>query len=151
MKINPYTHPAQAGVTLIELMTVLVVLAILASIAVPSYRSYMLRANRSDAKSALMQLQVAQEKYFLQFNSYTKKVTDAPPAGLGLTGVTTHGFYALSIPELAADGQSYTAYATPVPGGGQQDDKKCNIFTINDRGVQGIKDATTNDKAACWK
>ncbi len=52
---------------------------------------------------------------------------------------------------LGADGQSYTAYATPVAGGGQQDDKKCNIFTINDRGTRGIKDASTSDKAACWK
>lgn len=32
----------QAGVTLMELLTVIVVLGILASIAVPSYRSYLM-------------------------------------------------------------------------------------------------------------
>jgi type IV pilus assembly protein PilE len=150
MTIKPYTRPAQAGVTLIELMTVLVVLAILASIAVPSYRSYMLRSNRTDAKSALMNLQIAQEKYFLQFNSYTDKLTTAPPTGLGLPEITTHGYYKLSIPEIGDDGQSYTAYATPVDGGGQADDKSCNIFTINDRGTKEIKDGTSNS-TACWK
>lgn len=150
MKINPYTRPAQAGVTLIELMTVLVVLAILASIAVPSYRSYMLRANRTDAKSALMNLQVAQEKYFLQFNSYTKDVTGVPPKGLGLSDVTTHGYYKLSVAVLGDDGQSYTAYASPVAGGGQADDKKCNIFTIDDRGSKEVKDASS-DSTTCWK
>jgi type IV pilus assembly protein PilE len=150
MKTHPYTRRSLAGITLIELLTVMVVIAILASIAVPSYRSYLLRANRSDAKSALMNLQVAQEKYFLQFNKYTDKVTDKPPAGLGLTDVTTHGYYKLTVPVIADDGQSYTAYATPIAGGGQSDDKKCNIFTINDRGTQAIKDGT-GDKAACWK
>jgi type IV pilus assembly protein PilE len=150
MKINPHIGRAQAGVTLIELMTVVVVLAILASIAVPSYRSYMLRANRSDAKSALMQLQVAQEKYFLQFNKYTNNVATAPPGGLGLAETTTHGYYKLTIPVLAADGQSYTAKATPVAGAGQSDDKKCNIFTITDRGTQGIESGTAS-KETCWR
>lgn len=150
MKINPYTRRALAGITLIELLTVLVVIAILASIAVPSYRSYLLRANRSDAKSALMQLQVAQEKYFLQFNKYTDSVTGKSPDGLGLSDVTTHGYYKLTIPTLAADGQSYTAKATPITGAGQSDDKKCNIFTINDRGTKEIENGTS-DKDSCWR
>jgi type IV pilus assembly protein PilE len=150
MKINPYTRPAQAGVTLIELMTVMVVLAILASIAVPSYRSYMLRTNRTDAKSALMNLQIAQEKYFLQFNAYTDNLTAAPPTGLGLSDLTPHGYYKLTIPTLGGDGQSYTAYATPVAGGGQADDKSCNIFTIDDRGSRDIKSGTST-RDACWK
>lgn len=150
MKINPHTRRALAGVTLIELLTVMVVIAILASIAVPSYRSYLLRANRSDAKSALMQLQVAQEKYFLQFNKYTNKVADAPPAGLGISDTTTHGYYKLTVPTLAADGQSYTAKATPIDGAGQSDDKKCKTFTIDDRGTKKIESGT-GDADSCWR
>ena len=60
-----------SGVTLIELMTVVVVIGILAAIAVPSYRSYLLRANRTDAKRALLQVQAAEEKYYLSGQRYT--------------------------------------------------------------------------------
>ena len=60
---------AERGVTLIELMTV-VVITMLASIAVPSYRRYMLRSQRTDGGTARLQLQAAQEKYYLQNNAY---------------------------------------------------------------------------------
>ena len=60
----------QRGVTLIELMIVVVVLAILGSISVSTYRRYMLRANRTDATTMLLRIQVAQEKFFLQNNGY---------------------------------------------------------------------------------
>ncbi len=139
----------QRGVTLIELMTVVVVLAILASIAVPSYRAYLLRANRSDAKSALMQLQAVQEKFYLQNNAYTDKVTDAPPAGLGMSGTTTHGYYQITVPALGAGGQSYTAQAAPIAGAGQQDDTKCGTFTLTDAGVRDVTGSLGRD--ACWK
>ncbi len=77
----------QRGVTLIELLTVMVVMAIIASIAIPSYRRYLLRAQRTDAKTALLQVQTAEEKFLLQNNTYTADVTGAPGAGgLGLHG-----------------------------------------------------------------
>src|SRR5437899_1251323 len=71
------------GVTLIELMVVLAIVAILSSLAVGSYRRYVLRANRTDATSALLRTQVAEEKYFLHNNTYTTDVTDQPPTDLG--------------------------------------------------------------------
>src|SRR5437763_2903936 len=84
------------GMTLIELMVVVAIVAILASLAVGSYRRYVLRANRTDATSALLRIQVAQEKYFLQNNTYTTDVTDLPPTGLGVASPTTNGFYTLA-------------------------------------------------------
>jgi len=54
-----------------------------------SYRRYVLHANRTDATSALLRIQVAQEKYFLQNNTYTTNVTGIPPAGLGVASPTT--------------------------------------------------------------
>ena len=153
MNIKPYTRPAQAGVTLIELMTVMVVLAILASIAVPSYRSYMLRTNRTDAKSALMQLQAAQEKFYLQNNAYTDKVTaKAADGGLGLLDTTSHGFYQLGVTLKkigGVDGQGYTATATPITGKGQSDDAKCATFSIDDAGNKTVTGSMGS--IACWK
>jgi type IV pilus assembly protein PilE len=58
------------GVTLIELMIVIIVVAVLASIAIPSYRQYVLRSHRTEAKAALMNVAAAQEKFYLQNNTY---------------------------------------------------------------------------------
>lgn len=141
-------HRREEGVTLIELLTVVVVLGILAAIAVPSYRSYLMRTNRSDAKSALMQLQAAQEKFFLQNNGYTDLVDTAPPTGLGLSKVTANGYYSLSI-QVAGDKQSYTAQADPTSAGGQNSDAKCGSFTLTDAGKRGV--TGSQDSAQCWK
>lgn len=51
----------QKGITLIELLVVVIIVSILAVIAIPTYNGYMLRARRSDAKTALEQLRAAQE------------------------------------------------------------------------------------------
>ena len=87
------------GVTLIELMVVILVLAILASIAVPSYRRYVMRSNRTEATAALLQLRIAQEKFFLQNGQYADDgaLTTAPPAGLGLPGTTASNYYTVTL------------------------------------------------------
>jgi type IV pilus assembly protein PilE len=142
----------QAGVTLIELLTVIVVLGILSAIAVPSYRSYLMRTNRTDAKSALLQVQAAEEKYFLQYNKYTTDVTGAPPAGLGMPGTTANGYYTLSVADRKDASNNvvgYVATATPTSSGGQNKDSKCGNFTLDDTGKRGV--GTSGNVAACWK
>jgi type IV pilus assembly protein PilE len=139
----------QTGVTLIELLTVIVVIAILASIAVPSYRNYLIRTQRAEAKTALLQLQAAQEKFYLNGNAYSDDVTGAAPDGLGLPGVSETGKYDISV-DLGADGQGYTATAAPAAGGGQEDDDTCGSLTITDTGVRGI-DGGTGTVEECWR
>ena len=138
----------QRGVTLIELMTVIVILAILASLAVPSYRNYLLRAQRTEATTALLRLQAAQEKFYLQNNAYTADVDGAPPAGLGLPEVTERGFYAIAV-NLAADSQSYEATATPVAGAGQSDDDRCTQFSVTNAGVRDAEGS--GGMELCWR
>ena len=70
------TGRRQRGVTLLELMVVISILAILASIALPTYRRYLIRSQRTEAKIALLQLQTAQEKFYMQNNSFTDNLTD---------------------------------------------------------------------------
>ncbi len=144
--------PRMRGMTLIELLVVIGVLGILTSIAVPTYRKYLLRAQRSEAKIALLQLQTAQEKFYLQNNTYTDKVTVASTAtvpGLGLPGTSETGKYTITVSTLGAGGQSYTATAAPRTGGGQTDDKDCANFTITERGLRGISGTKTTEH--CWK
>jgi type IV pilus assembly protein PilE len=135
-------HTRQRGITLIELMVVVVIVAVLTSIAVPSYRAYMVRAHRTEAKSALLSLAAAQEKFYLQNNRYAEddELTAAPPAGLGLPDTTENGWYTIEIG--AADGEGFAATATAA--GTQVQDTHCAELSINQAGVRGA----TNDD--CW-
>ena len=141
----------QRGVTLIELMTVVAIIAIIATIAIPTYRRYLIRAQRSEAKIALLQLQTAQEKFYLQNNTYANNanLTTAQPAGLGLPSTTETGKYTIAISTFGAGGVSYTATATPRAGGGQTDDSDCTTYTITDRGTKGSTGAASTQ--TCWR
>ena len=140
------------GVTLIELLIAIAIAALVAAIAIPGYRRYLIRAQRSEAKIALLQLQTAQEKYYLQYNLYTKDVTGSSSAttpGLGLPGVTETAKYDIAVTTLGASAQSYTATASPHAGGGQTEDLQCADFTITDGGVRGNSGTSTSEM--CWK
>lgn len=136
-------QPKSRGVTLIELVIVVSIIGILAAIAVPSYRQYVLRANRAEAKSALLNLAAAQEKFYLQNNTYATNslLSTAAPAGLGLPATTEKGYYTLSI----ANGANAAGFsATATAAGGQAVDSSCATFTIDQTGTRS---ATSTD---CW-
>lgn len=138
-------HPRMRGMTLIELMTVIVVVAILGSLAVSSYRSYLIRTNRTEARMVLLRLQAAQEKFFLQNNSYadTSQLPTAPPAGLGIATTTPNGNYTISI-ENHSD-TTYTAVATAA-GGQTADKSECQVLKIDQSGARDPQDSS-----GCWK
>jgi type IV pilus assembly protein PilE len=130
------------GLTLIELMIVIVVVAILATVAIPGYRQYVLRTNRTEAKRTLLNVAAAQEKFYLQNNTYAgpSALATAPPDGLGIPGTTEHGHYTVAID--AADAATFSATATAQ--GGQAQDSRCASFTINQAA------ARTATNADCW-
>lgn len=144
----------QRGVTLIELMIALVVLAILASVAIPSYRSYILRSHRAEAQSALLALAAAQEKHYLNCNTYTEELEAASDAacderGLGFAdadadaeGVQSrNGWYTVEITAADTDTFAITATAT----GSQARDADCTEFGIDAAGTR------TAENAECWR
>lgn len=135
----------QRGVTLIELVVVMVIIGILAAIAVPSYRQYVVRSQRVDAKSALLALATAQEKFYLQCNTYATALAGASSCADGEVafGETSEkGWYALSI--TAADGAGFTVRAVPSAGSPQATDARCSWFQVTDRGVRTASDPS------CW-
>jgi len=143
----------QSGVTLMELLTVVIVISILASLAVPSYRRYLLRAQRSDATTALLRMQSAQEKHFLQYGVYVTTTANLPNAhsagGLGLPTVSERGYYNIAV---AATATGYTFTATPVPGGGQADDTSCVSFSITEAGTkQAFNSSSVDATTTCFR
>src|SRR5437763_12729769 len=81
------------GMTLIELMVVLAIVAILATLAVGSYRQYVLRANRTDATSELLPIQVGEGRFFLETNAYSRTVRFAPSSDFAVASTTPNGYY----------------------------------------------------------
>lgn len=140
----------QQGFTLVELMVVVAVMAILAGVSVASYRRYALRANRTEARIALLAIQTGQEKFYLQNNQYAQtlgQVIAAPPAGLGValdaTGATPGGHYLVSF--TAATATTYTVQAVAT-GTQVKDDAACLTYTVNQMGVTTPAPSTT-----CWR
>jgi len=134
----------QRGFTLIETLTSALILAILSSIAWASYRDVLLRAHRGEARTALLQLQAAQERHYLDHLRYSGLLEAAPDAdGLGLAATTPGGRYALRL-ALADDGQHYVASARPANGSPQAADNACGQFTITESGD------TSATSPVCW-
>ncbi len=145
-----HCHRHERGMTLIELLTVMVILAVLSSVAVASYRSYMIRANRTDGRTTLLRIQVAEEKFFLQNNTYT---TELGPTGLRISKTdatsmdTPAGFYTVKVVKGSTNdiASSYSASAT-AQSGQTKDTSACLTLTIDDQGQK-----TPGDSSGCWK
>ena len=150
--INPQAIRRRArGFSLIELMVVVAVFALLSMIATNSYRRYSLRATRTEARLALLAIQVAQEKYFLQNNQYAQDIATViapPPAGLGINaingaGATGGGNYTVSFSAVTPNTYTLQAVAT---GNQTKDTAACLTFTINEQGQR-----TPADSTGCWR
>ncbi len=132
----------QRGMTLIELVVVVAVVAILASLAIPAYGQYVRRAKRTDATAALLRIAAAQERFYMQNNTYS-----GDPAALGVAG-TPDDLYALVIAGAGTAG--YTATATAQ--GSQASDEDCQVFSINQLGQRSSSDVGGADTSAtCWR
>lgn len=141
----------QRGITLIELVIVMVIIGVLASIAVPSYQNYVRRANRTDGRAALLGLATAQEKFYLQCNSYAPNLgTSANDCGAGTVQFPTsseRGYYTIAV--TAADTEGWTATATPN-GLPQSKDSKCQSFQLTSTGLKTASDGSVDTTADCW-
>ncbi|MEO8017904.1 MAG: type IV pilin protein [Pseudomonadota bacterium] len=135
------------GISLLELLIVLVIVGIIGALVLPGYRQYLLRINRTEAMTALMQVQGAEESFYQRHNTYTGNIFAAPPGGLAMPASIANR-YRLSV-AVATDGQTYIATATPAPGGAQEADEDCLAFSVDARGRRAV--SGTRGARYCWK
>jgi type IV pilus assembly protein PilE len=146
---------ARRGFTLIELVVAMLIVAILAAYAIPAYTSYIDRAKRTEAKSALVQAAQRLERDYTQAGSYSANtaigaaLAQAPPSGAAN--------YTVTVTALTA--QSFTLSATPCgdagaacPAGASAfKDPQCDILTLDNTGVQGLAGAAVLTADECWR
>lgn len=133
------------GFTLTELIITIAILMILAAIAVPNYRGHVLRSQRSDAMAALMRIAAAQEKFYLQNNTYTDELG---ADGLDTGTISSNEHFTLQVQNAGLQG--FDAEATAA--GGQTADKKCVFFSLNEQGEKKAEDDSGNDTTStCWR
>ncbi len=142
------------GVTAIELVVVLAIGGILASLSVPAYRAHVLRANRGEARAALLSLATAEEKFYLQCNEYTSALdaaaaTACSPGNLRFPATSERGYYAVAV--TAADASGWTATATAVSTLPQYKDTRCRTFQLTSTGAKAARTSghSAND-FECW-
>jgi type IV pilus assembly protein PilE len=132
--------PRAAGITLVELLVVVTIIGIISSIAFPSYRNYVMRANRSDAKAATLAMATHLERCFTRYTAYNHD--DCPVV---ITGVPSgEGHYTVTAVRTAT---TFTITATPV---GAQAEDPCGSFTLNASNEKNVS-GDTQSAASCWQ
>jgi len=129
------------GFTLLELMIVVAIIAILVTVAYPSYQEFVFQGKRTDAKTGLINIQLAQEKYRANNPNY------GTLAQIGESSASPDGFYTLSVSVVGATPQTYSATATPV--GAQANDSKCGSFSTTQDDNETASGSESD--AYCWQ
>lgn len=133
------------GLTLVELMVVVAVLAVLAGIAYPLYTAQTQKARRADAKIALENIALAQERFYTINGSYTANLSSLQVSADIQGGASNEGYYDVSVALPGGDDQQFTATADAT--GSQSGDADCEEFQINQLGQ---KTATDGGGTNCW-
>lgn len=136
-----------SGFSLIELMVTVAIVAIVASIAIPSYRSYVLKSNRTDAIRALTQAAQILQRCYSQTYTFVG-CTPIPPTAPAFT-TSPNGYYQLSSTIAAGPPQTFVLKA--VSTGAQTADHTCATFTLDQTGQELAQDSSSDDQSTtCW-
>jgi type IV pilus assembly protein PilE len=118
-----------SGFTLIETLAAVSIAGVLASIAYPTFEAPIQKARRTDALVALMQLQMAQERWHSNHRRY------ATLDELGAASTSANRYYALQVVSADEDGFALLA----VAAGSQVRDQECRYITLISWGANVVQ------------
>ena len=128
-------HTRAPGFTLIELMIAIVIIGVLMGIAVPSYKNYIVRANRTEATQFLIDLANRQQQYLMDARKYATTLSE-----LSVTAPTEYAKYYVatdasifSAVNNSATPPTFTLSAVPKAGTTQVGD---GTLTIDNTGAK---------------
>lgn len=135
------------GWTLTELLMVMAILGILAAVAIPGYQQQQRQARRTDAQTALLQLQLDQARYRGHNERFATEMAE-----LGWTSDrSSQGHYRLQIARADSDGYVIEAHAL----GAQSADAACTPMRLTLRHVATVELSSgadaSGDSARCWR
>ena len=126
------------GFTLIEVMIVVVIIGILAAVALPAYQEYAARARRADGKTALTDVQLAQEKWRANNIRYPTTLAD-----LNMTATSEAGHYSITLSNVT----SFAFQVNAAPIGTLQGGDRCGTFVVDQSGPDYGAGASQD----CWR
>lgn len=134
-----------SGFTLIELMIVVAIVALLAAIAYPSYKEYIARARRGDAKTVLLENAQFMERYFTQNNSYLNGA--ANPALPIVESPKDAGtkYYDISF----VDTNTATTFTLQAVPKGAMSSDPCGTLTLTQAGLKNVSNGSRTVQE-CW-
>lgn len=125
----------KSGFTLVEVLVVVAILGILGAIAYPLYNSQIEKARRSDARTALLEIAQAEERFFTINGVYTANLAQLSLDPDLQAGTSEEGLYNIALANIGGDTGTFQVTATPVAGQPQADDD-CTMLRINHLGVK---------------
>jgi type IV pilus assembly protein PilE len=150
MMTSPQRNPNnERGFTLIEVMIVVAILGIIAAIAIPNYSSYVNRARRAEAQTALQDAAQFMQRFYAANNRYDTSVSGTAltlPVSMRTIPINTSGsatYYNLTVQTAA---NTYTLTATPV---NVMASDACGAYTLVQTGARGSLGSLS--VAQCWR
>ncbi len=132
-------RPFTPAFSLLELLITLAIVAILATTTIPSFNGLVAKSRRSDAMVALLEVQLAQERWRAGNPSYAP---DLETLGW-ISPLSPDGYYRLRVEQ--ADAVGFLVVAQPV---GVQQADRCGVFAV---GADGPDDRRGYAGAECWR
>lgn len=134
---------SRRGFSLIELMIAVAIVAIIAAVALPSYREYVNRGNRAEARANLMEGAQFMERFYAASNQYVNTDSSTPtlPTRLNQSSPT----YSITVTATVA---AFTLTATP---GGSMSGDKCGALVMTQTGAKLAPNASGISATDCWR
>lgn len=124
---------------MIELLIVVVMIGILSSVAMGYFGGYVIKANRTEARSTLTETAGSLEKCKSLYGRY-----NSASCNVAFPIATDTNYYSITGVVTAS---TFILTATPVAGKPQASDGDCTTLTLTNTGITG---ATGADTSVCW-